>query len=183
MKRPEKQDPSDEDLLNRARSGDTVAFGDLYQRHLTEIYRYIYYRVGDALDAEDLTETVFLKAWQALPRFYPQNTALAPWLYRIAHNTIIDFYRTSKLDQNLPSTLPDHNPSPETQAEQNQQHVHMLQHLHHLEERLQQVLILRFLNDLTPQQVAQIMEITPAHVRVLQHRALKKMQSLLDEQE
>ena len=93
---PEKMDRTDQELLGRALDGDTEAFGDLYERYLDEIQRFVFYRVADRFEAEDLTEVVFIKAWEALPRFESSNVNLRAWLYRIAHNTIIDHYRTRR---------------------------------------------------------------------------------------
>ena len=62
-------DVPDLDLVVRAQSGNTAAFGSLYERYMEQIYRYVYYRVSDRDEAQDLTETIFVKAWEALPRY------------------------------------------------------------------------------------------------------------------
>ena len=81
----------DEDaaLAVRASHGDVTAFGLLYDRHVDAIYRYVYYRVRDDAEAEDLTSDVFMKALRAIPRYEPRQAFLA-WLYRIARNAVID---------------------------------------------------------------------------------------------
>jgi len=86
---------SDAELIVRAVQGDADAFGDLYERYLDQIYRYVYYRVANSLEAEDLTETVFLKAWESLPgmRTNVKSMNFQAWLYRIAHNLVVDRYR------------------------------------------------------------------------------------------
>ena len=83
-------------LVTRAQNGDTDAFAQLYDRHIDAIYRYVLLRVPVDELAEDLTEDVFLKAWQALPRF-KQDKPLRHWLYRIAHNRIVDEQRRKPL--------------------------------------------------------------------------------------
>src|SRR5512137_2072325 len=88
--------PPEEDLIARAVQGDADAFGDLYERYLARIYRYTFYRVNDVADAEDLTEVVFLKAWKALGDYRAGVVPFGAWLYRIAHNVIIDRHRTRK---------------------------------------------------------------------------------------
>ena len=89
-------DQHDNELVARASQGDRDAFGDLYERYLDAIFRYIYYRVNHQQDAEDLTELVFLKAWQNIASCYEKKATFKSWVYRIAHNSIIDHYRTRK---------------------------------------------------------------------------------------
>src|SRR3979490_1681173 len=79
-------------LAVRASKGDPSAFGTLYDRHLSAVYRYVYYRVRDDAEAEDLTSEVFMKALRAIPRYEPRQAFLA-WLYRIARNAVIDHVR------------------------------------------------------------------------------------------
>ena len=86
----------EEQLVIRALGGDEKAFGDLYQRYLTDIYHYIYYRVNCRQEAEDLSEAVFLRAWKALDENPPDEAVFRLWLYRIAHNMVVDHYRTRK---------------------------------------------------------------------------------------
>src|ERR1051325_1346317 len=111
-------DPTEARLVQRAVAGDREAFGDLYERHLAAIYRYIFYRVGEAREAEDLTETVFLKAWQALNGYRPTEAPFAVWLYRIAHNLLVDRHRTRKEVEPLEDYHPDPSRAsdPEAQA-------------------------------------------------------------------
>src|SRR5437870_5432603 len=89
-------------LVRLAVDGDSEAFGALYVRHMDVIYRYIYFRISDEVEAEDLTEEVFIRAWEALPSYKPGEFPFTSWLYRIAHNLIIDYHRKRK-----PQILPD----------------------------------------------------------------------------
>jgi len=77
-------------LIKQAAGGSTAAFGDLYKMYLDRIYRYLYYQVKDKMTAEDMTEEAFLKMWRGLPRFRGDERAFTAWLYRIAHNCLID---------------------------------------------------------------------------------------------
>ena len=83
-------------LVELAMSGDFDAFAAIYSLHLNAIYRYIYYWTGDTQDAEDLTEQVFLKAWEALSNYKPVGCRFINWLYRISHNTVVDHHRRRK---------------------------------------------------------------------------------------
>ncbi len=83
-------------LVQRAIGHDPEAFGRLYDMHVDRVYRHIYYRVGNVTDAEDLTQQVFLKAWQAIDRYKKMSSPFIAWLMTISHNTVVDFYRTRK---------------------------------------------------------------------------------------
>jgi RNA polymerase sigma-70 factor (ECF subfamily) len=170
------------DLIARAQQGDASAFGRLYERHLDGIYRYVYYRVSDHDEAEDLTETVFLKAWEALPRFRTRGSTFRAWLYRIAHNAVIDRHRTHKttlpLDE-IPNASDDDTPTPEDLALAGQEAVQLEVALSRLDPRSQEVIVNRFVNGLSHTETAKVMGLRVGHVRVLQHRALEAMRQLL----
>ncbi len=168
-------------LLQQTLQGNKEAFGDFYEQLLPEIYRYIFYHVNDEATAEDLTETVFLKAWESLlgNRRVPDNPRA--WVYRIAHNQTIDFYRTRKKQapleaaQNLPDGQ-DSRPEPTQETRERETALHEL--LEQLEPQLRQVLVCRFLLGMSHKETAQTLSLTPGHVRVLQHRALKHLRAL-----
>ena len=173
-------------LLKRTIQGEQQAFGALYEHYLDQIYRYVFYRVGNASEAEDLTEVVFLKAWQALRR---QSAAKAnvqnfrAWLFRIAHNAVIDHYRSNNPEVPLDQVtqMKDSQLAPEEQLVANQRTQRLAQVMAKLEPNLQQVLTCRFINQLSHAETAQIMGISEANARVLQHRALKLMHGLMTE--
>ncbi len=183
---PSNAPKSQEDvLLKHASNGDKQAFGDLYESYLDQIYRYIFYRVANAFEAEDLTETVFLNAWEALPKLAVKKSGLAnfrAWLYRIAHNVVVDHHRGSKPEISLDDALSvaDTAESPESAAQTSFDSQRLATAISRLEPNLQQVLVCRFINSLSHAETAKIMDIQPGHVRVLQHRALKKMATLIE---
>lgn len=76
-------------LARRAGSGEAEAFGVLYDRYVDAVYRYVFYRVRNEAEAEDVTSDVFMRALQAIPKYEPRQAFLA-WLYRIARNAVID---------------------------------------------------------------------------------------------
>jgi RNA polymerase sigma-70 factor (ECF subfamily) len=170
------------DLIARAQEGNTAAFGSLYERYMEQIYRYVYYRVSDRDEAEDLTETIFVKAWEALPRFRPQGATFRAWLYRIAHNAVIDRHRTRKdvvpLEQ-AQDWLDVEASSPEAAAEAAQEKAMLGAALSQLEPRQREVILHRFVSGLSHAETAQVMGLRKGHVRVLQHRALNQMRDLL----
>ena len=88
----------DEDqLIEKAISGEKEAFGHLYDQYFPQIFKYLLVRTDTREDAEDMTETVFIKAWEHLPNFggKTKERNLRAWLFRIAHNTVVDHYRTN----------------------------------------------------------------------------------------
>jgi RNA polymerase sigma-70 factor (ECF subfamily) len=88
---PGRQTDEDAELV-RAAQQDSTRFEALYRRWLKPVYRYFYFRLGNIKDAEDLTEQVFLKAYQDLPR-YRSHGAFSAWLFSIAHARLVDYYR------------------------------------------------------------------------------------------
>lgn len=174
-------DQRDYELVARANHGDKEAFGDLYEQYLDAIFRYIYYRVNHQQDAEDLTEMVFLKAWQSISNCHEKKAKFKSWVYRIAHNSVIDHYRTRKEirpidevhslvdeDMDLEATI-----SIEEKAAELAQTIGQLSPIH------QHVLTLRFINGLSPTETAEVLERSAGAVRVMQHRALKALRALL----
>jgi RNA polymerase sigma-70 factor (ECF subfamily) len=174
--------PAEEDLIARAVQGDADAFGDLYERYLALIYRYVFYRVNDVAEAEDLTEQVFLKAWEALDHYQLREVPFSAWLYRIAHNVVVDRHRTHKetlpLDGQL--MLRDVASGPEDRLDWCETIESLAQALSQLSPIQQQVLTLRFISGLSHAETARVLERSEEAVRVLQHRALGALRELLD---
>lgn len=172
----------EEQLVRRAVRGDAEAFSALYLLHLDPIYRYIYYRIGDALEAEDLTENVFLKAWGGIDTYEQQGLSLCAWLYRIAHNVVVDHYRTNReglsLDGEL-ATLAEESLGPEEMVLKIEEIGELGRAISRLPEEQQHVLVLRFIEQLTHAQVGEILGKSETACRVLQHRALIALKRIL----
>jgi RNA polymerase sigma-70 factor (ECF subfamily) len=173
--------PPEQDLIARAVQGDADAFGDLYERYLARIYRYVFYRVNDAAEAEDLTETVFLKAWEALEDYRLRDVPFGAWLYRIAHNVVVDRHRTHKETLTLEGHLVLHDTvsSPEDSLDQHETIESVAHALAQLSPVHRQVLILRFISGLSHAETARVLKRSEEAVRVLQHRALYALRELL----
>jgi RNA polymerase sigma-70 factor (ECF subfamily) len=172
-------------LLDQAAKGDRHSFGKFYELYLKEIYRYIYFRVYSHDEAEDLTTKVFLEAWESLtskPRDQKIENIRA-WIYRIAHNKVIDYRRTRKIHMPI-----ENNPDKNLQVAGLESHMddlflsqRLAGSIRRLPANYQQIIILRFINQLSHAEVAEIMQITESHVRVLQHRALLLMRAMISE--
>ncbi|HEY52217.1 MAG TPA: sigma-70 family RNA polymerase sigma factor [Caldilineae bacterium] len=165
-------------LLEQARKRDPTALAQIYDTYATKIYAYIYRHVGDAHRAEDLTSAVFLKMLEALDKNKFARDALQSWLYRIAHNIIVDDVRkrqrrpTSALHDGLalpPESTPDYMVTQRLQSEE------LLQAINQLTEDQRTVIILRFGEGLTAPQVANILDKTEEAVRALQRRGLANL--------
>jgi RNA polymerase sigma-70 factor (ECF subfamily) len=161
-------------LVKKAVAGDKNAFGDLYILYLRPIYRYIYYRVGQQAEAEDLTELVFLKVWEALDNYEHRNIPFEAWLYRIARNTVIDNYRTQKNTVSIDEqwSLEDSTQGPESLAIFSEQGEILRNALDRLDADYQEILILRFVAGLNHAEAAVAMGRSEGATRALQHRAL-----------
>lgn len=167
-------------LVGRARQGDASAFGDLYMSLLDELYRYIYYRVSDERDAEDLTEVTFLKAWEGLASFRGK-VPFSAWIYRIAHNVVIDHYRARKEIVSLTETTDVvwEEAGPESEILDSDRRQRLARILMKLSPLHQHVLVLRFVNGFSVSEVAEVLGRSTGTVRVLQHRALKAAHAFL----
>lgn len=169
-------------LIDGAISGDADDFGRLYDLHVERIYRHVYYRVGNTGDAEDLTQQVFLKAWKAIGRYKKTATPFLAWLMRISHNLVIDFYRSKKdtafLDDEL--LIKDKTPGPQQLAEEhfNQQQIRKV--ILQLPEEQQQVVLMSFIEGFSYGEIAAAIGKKEGNVRVIVHRALKKMRQILE---
>jgi len=173
--------PSEAELVHQAIAGDPAAFGHLYELYLDRIYQYIYYRVGCPTDAEDLTEQVFLKAWEAMPRYREQGVPFSAWLYRLAHNLVVDFHRTRKVEDELQETVLDRQAGPDEQLERQLTAAQLAEAIQRLTPDQQQVILLRFVQGLDHESVARVMQRNAAAVRALQHRALIALRAGLEQ--
>ncbi len=162
-------------LIDGARAGDAEAFGRLYDRFQPEILRYLTHRTRSPETAEDLCQQVFLKAWQAIPRFEQRGVPFRAWLYRMAHNQMVDHYRTVKPTRDLA----DIDPPDDTDHEQAMLDAELTEALQGALERLsedhRQVLTLRFLMEKSAREIGEIMGRKEVTIRGLQMRALQAL--------
>ena len=172
---------AEQQLVERACAGDRDAFGQLYEATFDRIYRYIFFRVTRDEAAEDLASKVYLKAWESLPRFQSSNAPFIAWLYTIAHNAVVDYYRTNRQHVNLDEAgnWPDHAPLPQEQSEERLDKEALRGALCHLTPVQQEVISLKLLNGLTTDEVAARLHKTPGAIRALQMRGLQSLAKIL----
>lgn len=172
----------DHSLLQSAAQGDKKSFGKLYERYLEEIYRYVFFKVGDQQTAEDITEETFIKTWESLSKIYQGDGKignLRAWLYRIAKNLVVDYYRKNKFETIVGPTVTANIHSPEQTAIEQEESTWIVGALQKLKPDFQQIIIMRLINDLSHKEIASITGISEGHSRILLYRALKKLKELL----
>ena len=176
--------PDDElELLEKASRAEPAALGMLYDQYVERIYAYIYHRVGQADLAEDLTGQVFMRMLEAVRSGKGWRTSFSGWLYRIAHNLVIDHYRRKhratlvNIDDAEPVQAQAGDPvrSVENQYERERLRTALAK----LTEEQSQVISLRFLEDLSIAEVAEIMEKTEGAVKALQYRAVLALRRVM----
>jgi RNA polymerase sigma-70 factor (ECF subfamily) len=188
LPQPVTPDGKEEDaaLAVRASKGDPSAFGTLYDRHLSAVYRYVYYRVRDDHEAEDLTSEVFMKALRAIPRYEPRQAFLA-WLYRIARNSVIDHIRRGGRQVSFEDALlhPEvHNAvDPDIELLAGSDKATLRTALSRLTPLQQEVIVLRFLEGFSTDEIAQLTGKREGTIRGIQFRALGALRQLIPSRE
>jgi len=169
-------------LLQRARERDPAALATIYDTYAPKIYAYIYRHIRDPHRAEDLTSTVFLKMLESLDKNNFARDRLQSWLYRIAHNVIIDDvrYQQRRPTQTLYDVVetPEEN-DPAFLVQKQMQEEAVWNAIQQLTDDQKDVIILRFGEGLTAPQVAQILDKTEEAVRALQRRGLANLRKIL----
>src|SRR5258708_28516149 len=176
----------DAGLAIRASKGESAAFGLLYDKHVAAIYRYVYYRVRDDAEAEDLTSDVFMRALKAMPRYEPRQAFLA-WLYRIARNAVIDRARRGNRQVSFEDALEhpgvDQIVEPDAEVLAHSDSVTLRGALAKLTPLQQEVVVLRYLEGYSTQEVARIVGKREGTVRGIQFRAIGALRQLIPSRE
>jgi len=186
VNRDRSEEPTSDEamLVQRAIGHDPEAFGRLYDIHVDRVYRHIYYRVGNEEDAEDLTQQVFLKAWQAIHSYKKTASPFIAWLMTISHNLVVDFYRTKKDKAYLEAEVlaDDTASSPERAAEASFEQQRLRKAILQLGSDEQQVIILRFIEGFEFAEIASVLKKKEGNVRVILHRSLVKLRNILEKE-
>jgi RNA polymerase sigma-70 factor (ECF subfamily) len=170
-------DPDRADV--EAAQRDRAAFDVLYRRYLDRVYGYAFYQLRDHHDAEDATERTFLAALHALPEFRHEGATFRAWLFRIAHNTIINARRsrfrrrTEPLPVGLERIAPNADPAGLVLEADEARRV--LRAVAELQDDRRQVVLLRFVDGLSSREIGQVMDRSEGAARVLLHRALRDL--------
>lgn len=166
-------------LINAART-DPEVFGQLYERYVERIYNYIYFRVGGAGDAEDLTARVFFKALRGIGGYRHMGLPFSAWLYRIAHNLVANYHRDrSRMQEisieNLVVEDTSKSSAPEHLMETRQEKDFLLALINDLSPQKKELIILKYVQKLSNEEIGQIFGKTEGAIKSLYHRTLVEL--------
>ncbi len=166
---------------------DPAAYGRLYDLYAAKIYRFIYFKVSSVADAEDLTAEVFLKTWEHI-NSGKEVKKFAGLLYRIARNKVIDFYRhrqaagETPIDELMLKKISDEGTMAKNLETLNEAEM-VIKSLRILKDEYREVLTLRYVDELSMGEIAEILGKSQVNARVLLHRALKTLKKVVGEKE
>jgi RNA polymerase sigma-70 factor (ECF subfamily) len=162
-------------LVDKAADGNFDAFGDLYSIYLDRIYRYIYYHVKDRMMAEDITEEVFVKAWKAIRSCKGRGRTFSSWIYRIAHNHMINTQRNNNrsISMAMENLVTESDRRQEVDSTAGK--YELTEMLDELPLNQKQVIILKFLEGMSNSEIAKIMNKSEGAIRILQMRGLSSL--------
>jgi RNA polymerase sigma-70 factor (ECF subfamily) len=173
----------DQALAHLARD-ERDAFGVLYQRHVTAIYRYVYYRVGTSSDAEDLTARVFMRALKHVHNYNDRGLPFTAWLYRIAHNVVANYHRDNSRHpsvsfEDIEAHHGEHHDADHAiDAERDRRR--LLRAIRKLPEERQHLIVLKFVEQKQNSEIGAIMNRSESAVKSLYHRTLQQLREVLD---
>lgn len=164
-------------LIAAAQAGDQEAFGALYEAYAQSIFQYISYRVDSQMLAEDLTAEVFLRMVRGLKDYEDRDLPLGAWLFKIASNLVHEHYRQGKRMTLVELSGNEHSDDsdPFDRLDRQEERQRLREALRALPAEYQDVLILRFMKNLSHAEVAALLDKSETAVRTIQHRALKAL--------
>jgi len=175
-------------LVNKARTGDKEALTKLYSVFREKIYRYVFFKCGNHADAEDITNEVFLRMIQSIANFRWKGIGFSSWLFKIASNLVIDYYR-NKSRSNTES-IKEKDYIGETNWEQISEFLDNRDLFHaiyrdtdDLTDLQKEVVNLRFIADLSLKETAEAMSKNVNSIKAIQHAAIKKLKEKVQENE
>jgi RNA polymerase sigma-70 factor (ECF subfamily) len=173
----------EETLVRRAQQQDQVALTQIYEENFDRIYRYIVMKIGDRTEAEDMAQQVFLNVLKSISSYKFKGVPFTSWLYRIAHNQVVDYLRkksrraTVPLDDSLPASGLD----PENATEQKVTIEELAVAAKKLTSAQREVISLRFASELSVAEVARAMGKSEGAVKALQHSAIVALRKVMAE--
>lgn len=171
-------------IIKDAIKGEATAFGLLYDHYQPQIYRFILLKVSRREEAEDLTHQVFMSAWQNIGSYRHLGYPFSSWLYQIARNQVIDHYRTRKPDVELEAAEMEGvfaNSNSQTITENRLELEKVMAAIAKLKPAYQDIILMRFVEELSLKEVAAALDRSEGAVKLLQHRAVRQLKSLLSD--
>ena len=172
--------PEEQDLLLRASHLETKALTEIYDTYSPGIYRYAMRLLGDSQSAEDCVAETFARFLDALQRRRGPRDHLQAYLYRVAHNWIVDLYRKQKDNVELKDCIPSDD-RPEDEAARHIHQAKLRDAIRKLTTDQQQVIALKYLEDWSNEEIAKVLNKPLGAVKSIQHRALKSLQRFIEE--
>ena len=168
-------------LIHRAQRGDKEAFARLYQTHFDKIYRYMILRIRNKAEAEDMTQQVFVRAFESIPSFRWKGIPFSSWLFRIAHNLVVDHIRKEQKRPTVPfeESLVASDSNPQSEVERRLDIERLISATRQLTEAQREVISLRFAAELSVAEVAKAMGKSQGAVKALQHSAIVALRKRL----
>lgn len=179
----------DKQVLSKLKSRDKEAFIKVYDENVDDIHRFVYFKIGSREEANDLTSMIFLKAWNHIQNKTLEDAkTLRALLYKIARNAIVDYYRetgnkiTASLDdEENKIDVVDESDNPQERIDRAADLELIKSKLPLLKEEYREIIIMRFINDLDVEEIAEISGKSKGNVRVMVHRALTALRELVEE--
>jgi RNA polymerase sigma-70 factor (ECF subfamily) len=171
----------EQSLIRRAQQHDQVALTQLYEENFDRIYRYIVLKIGDRTEAEDMTQQVFLNVLKSISSYKWQGMPFTSWLYRIAHNQIVDYLRKKSRRTNVPldESIAAVGDDPEHAAVQRIEIEELTVAAKKLTRAQREVISLRFAGELSVGEVAKVMGKSEGAIKALQHSAIIALRKVL----
>lgn len=171
----------EQSLVHRAQQHDQEAFAQLYEKYFDKIYRYVALKIGNRVEAEDMTQQVFVNALHSIASYKWRGYPFSAWLFRIAHNQVVDYLRkkTRQPTVSLNESLTASEINPQKTAEQRMNAEQLVLATRKLTPAQQEVILLRFAGELPIAQVAKIMGKSEGAIKALQHSAIVALRKIL----
>lgn len=171
----------EQSLVHRAQQGDKGAFAQLYESHFDKIYRYVVLKIGNKTEAEDMTQQVFLNALQSIRSFKWKGIPFSAWLFRIAHNLVVDYLRKKKKVVTAPfdDSLAGSGGNPQLVTEHRLDIEQLVSATKRLTKAQREVISLRFAGELAVAEVAKVIGKSEGAVKALQHSAIVALRKSL----
>lgn len=172
------------ELIDRAKRGDDQAFGALYSLYYVPVFRYIYFRVKNKEEAEDIAQIVFVKAYGAIGRYVERGKDPLAYFFTIARTTIIDYWRKKKplsleeLEYDPPASS-----TPYDNALQEEAKRLVTRYVEHLSDDQKDAIVMKFIHGLSNAEISQVLKKSEVAIRQLQSRGLRALRALVKEHE
>lgn len=169
-------------IINQAQRGNSEYFGLLYDHYLTPIYRFVFLKVSTKAETEDLVHEIFLSAWKNIEDYDHLGFPFSSWLYQIARHKVIDYYRTKKNNLDIENISEENLKVAnvvESELDKSLDLNRVKDAIKQLGEDQQNVLIMRFIEDLSYSEISAVLDKSEGAIRLIQHRAIQNLKQII----